>query len=113
ETGVIFPIEQLGALCRERGVPFHVDAVQAAGKFPIDLRRTPIDLLTISAHKVYGPKGTGALYVRKGTPLWTVQTGGHQERGRRGGTENVAAIVGFGAAMARATTRLSGSGDVA
>jgi cysteine desulfurase len=106
ETGVLFPVEQIGALCRERGVPFHVDAVQSLGKLAIDLAALPIDLLTISAHKICGPKGIGALFVRKGTPLWTVQTGGHQERGRRGGTENVAAIVGFGQAMKLASDRL-------
>jgi len=99
ETGVLFPIERVGTLCRERGVLFHVDAVQTAGKIAIDLSRLPVDLLSVSAHKVYGPKGVGALLVRKDTPFHTVQTGGHQERGRRGGTENVAGIVGFGAAL--------------
>jgi cysteine desulfurase len=101
ETGVLFPVEEIGARCRALGVPFHVDAVQAAGKVPIDLSTLPIDLLTVSAHKLYGPKGIGALFVRAKTPLWTVQTGGHQERGRRGGTENVAGIVGFGTAVTK------------
>ena len=102
ETGVVFPIEQLGLLCRERGVPLHVDAVQAFGKLPIDLSVLPVDLLTVSAHKVGGPQGAGALFVRRGRSIDAMQTGGLQERGRRGGTENVAAIVGFGVAASLA-----------
>lgn len=105
ETGVINPIGRISALCHQRGVPLHVDAVQAAGKLPIDLTSLGAALVSVSAHKLYGPKGAGALVVRKGAPTWSVQTGGHQERGRRGGTENVAAIVGFGAAMELATAR--------
>lgn len=102
ETGVLFPVERLGLLCRERGVPFHVDAVQALGKVPIDLQRWPVDLLSVTAHKIGGPQGAGALFVRGGRTLGPLQTGGHQERGRRAGTENVAAIVGFGEAATRA-----------
>ncbi len=106
ETGAVYPVEKIGALCRERGIVFHVDAVQRAGRGPIDLRNEPIDLLTVSAHKIYGPKGVGALYIRPGTPLWAVQTGGHQERGRRAGTENVAAIAGFGVAAGLTKDRM-------
>jgi cysteine desulfurase len=101
ETGAIFPLREVAALCREAGVPLHVDAVQAAGKIALDF---PWDLLTVSAHKIGGPKGAGLLAVRSGLPLQALQAGGHQERGRRGGTENVAAIVGMGAALERATS---------
>ncbi len=98
ETGVIFPVEEIGNLCRERKIPFHVDAVQAAGKLPIDVKKIKCDLLTVSGHKFHAPKGTGVLYVRKGTALRPVIFGGHQEKGRRPGTENVAGIVGIGKA---------------
>lgn len=98
ETGVLFPIERIAELCRARGVPFHCDAVQAVGKLPVDARRLPADYLTLSGHKFYGPKGIGALYVRRGAPFTPLIHGGHQERGRRGGTENVALIVGLGVA---------------
>lgn len=98
ETGVIFPIDAIGAIVKARGIPFHVDAVQVAGKIPLNLRQSPVDLLTISAHKFYGPKGIGALYVRRGITFRPFMIGGHQERGRRGGTENVAGIVGMGKA---------------
>ncbi len=97
ETGVIFPLREVGALCREAGVPLHVDAVQAAGKMPLDF---PWDLLSLSAHKIRGPKGAGLLASR--VKLSPVQAGGHQERGRRAGTENVAGIVGMAAALERA-----------
>jgi len=100
ETGVIFPIGRIAALCREAGVPLHVDAVQAAGKVPLDF---PWDLVSLSAHKISGPKGAGLLAARK--KISAVQTGGHQERGRRAGTENVAAIVGMGAALERAVAQ--------
>jgi cysteine desulfurase len=104
ETGVLFPVADIAARCRAHGVPFHCDAVQAAGKIPIDLKAVPVDYLALSAHKLGGPKGVGALIVRKGAPFAPMLHGGHQERGRRGGTENVAGIVGFGRAaeLARA-----------
>jgi cysteine desulfurase len=99
EIGTIEPIAEIGAICREKGATFHSDAVQSVGALDIDVRATPIDLLSINAHKFYGPKGVGALYVRRGTRIATMQTGGGQEKGRRTGTENVAAIVGLGVAM--------------
>jgi cysteine desulfurase len=98
ETGVIFPIEEIADICAEKNVPLHVDAVQAAGKVDIDLSKTPITYLAISGHKLHAPKGVGALYVRRGTKFYPWLIGGHQESGRRGGTENVAFIVGLGAA---------------
>src|SRR6266542_896833 len=105
EVGTLQPIQAIGAICRERGVVFHTDAVQTVGALAIDVRVLPVDLLSVNAHKFYGPKGVGALYVRKGTRLATLQTGGGQERGRRTGTENVAGIVGIGAALRMATAR--------
>ncbi len=99
EIGTLQPIEEIGAVCRARGVTFHSDAVQTVGSLPFDVKRIPVDLVSLNAHKFYGPKGVGALYVRRGTRLATVQTGGGQERGRRTGTENVAGIVGLGVAM--------------
>ena len=105
EIGTLQPIGQIGAICRERGVTFHSDAVQTVGALEIDVRTLAVDLLSVNAHKFYGPKGVGALYVRKGTRIATVQTGGGQERGRRTGTENVAGIVGLGAAMRIATAQ--------
>jgi cysteine desulfurase len=99
EIGTIEPIAEIGAICRERGVPFHTDAVQTVGALDVDVRRLPVDLLSLNAHKFYGPKGTGALYVRAGTPFHAVQTGGGQERARRAGTENVAGLVGMGLAL--------------
>jgi cysteine desulfurase len=105
EIGTLEPIEVIGALCRERGVTFHSDAVQTVGALEIDVRSLPVDLLSVNAHKFYGPKGVGALYVRTGTRIATVQTGGGQEKGRRTGTENVAGVVGLGAAMRIATAK--------
>ncbi len=98
ESGVIFPVERIAEMTAEKGILFHTDAVQAAGKIPIDLSRTRIDMLSISGHKIHAPKGVGALYVRKGLKYSPFLLGGHQEGGRRGGTENVASIVGFGKA---------------
>lgn len=99
EIGVIQPVEEIAAMTRERGIPLHVDAVQAAAYLPIDLSSVPIDLLSLSAHKFYGPKGVGLLYLRRGTPWWPLLTGGGQERNRRAGTENVAGIVGMARAL--------------
>ena len=106
ETGVIFPVADIAALCQRRGVPFHRDAVQAVGKLPINLKTVPIDYLSLSAHKIGGPKGVGALFVRKGAPFAPHLHGGHQERGRRGGTENVAGIAGLGRAAELARAEL-------
>ncbi len=106
ETGVIFPIDRIGAIARRHGVPLHVDAAQSAGKIPIDVEAMPIDLLTIAAHKLHGPKGVGALYVRKGLRLRPLLWGGHQEHDLRAGTENVAGIVGFGVAAELAARHL-------
>jgi cysteine desulfurase len=98
ETGTIQPVAQIGKLCKDRGVIFHTDAAQAAGKVPIDVEAMGIDLLSISGHKVHGPKGVGALYVRKGVHLRPIMFGGHDERDPRPGTTNVAGVVGIGAA---------------
>jgi cysteine desulfurase len=98
ETGVIFPIDELAEILSERGILFHTDAVQAVGKVPINLKKTRIDMLSLSGHKLHAPKGIGALYVRKGTKFSPFLIGGHQEKGRRGGTENVASIIGLGKA---------------
>ena len=115
ETGVVNDVASIGAVCRERGVPFHVDAVQAAGKFALELGRTPIDLCTFSAHKLHGPKGVGALYVRRGSSFDAWQRGGGQEDERRAGTENVPGIVGFGRAaeLARAFISAGSSAQLA
>jgi cysteine desulfurase len=107
ETGVIFPIEEIGAVVRSKGIPFHVDAVQAAGKLPFKVRELPIDLLTISGHKFHAAKGIGALYVRRGMAFSPFMIGGHQERNRRAGTENVAGIIGMGKAAEIALGRLA------
>jgi len=107
ETGVIFPIEEISRNVKERGIVFHTDAVQAAGKIPIDVGRTGVDLLSLSGHKIHAPKGIGVLYVRKGTKFSPFMIGGHQEKGRRGGTENTASIVGLGKAAELARERLA------
>ena len=99
EIGSVLPIAEIGAICKEAGVPFHTDAVQAAGHLEIDVKAQNIDLLSLSAHKFHGPKGVGALYVRRGFPLVNVIEGGAQERGKRAGTENIAAICGMAAAL--------------
>jgi cysteine desulfurase len=110
ETGVIFPIEQIGAIAKERGIPFHVDAVQTAGKLSLKVRELPVDMLTISGHKFHGPKGIGALYVHRKISFTPFLIGGHQERNRRAGTENVAGIIGMGAAAERASVHVSAYG---
>ncbi|WP_448189591.1 cysteine desulfurase family protein [Azospirillum sp. sgz301742] len=106
ETGVLMPVASAADIAQARGALFHTDAVQAAGRTPVDVDMANVDLLTLSAHKLHGPKGIGALYVRKGTPLAPLLHG-HQERGRRGGTENVPAIVGFGVAALLAQRALT------
>ncbi|HET6375766.1 MAG TPA: aminotransferase class V-fold PLP-dependent enzyme, partial [Methylocella sp.] len=106
ETGTLFPVEQLAELAHEAGALFHTDAVQAAGKIPLNLKATQIDMLSLSGHKLHGPKGIGALYVRKGVKFKPLIRGGHQERGRRGGTENTPAIVGLGKAAELAVSRM-------
>ncbi len=99
ETGIIFPAEAVGTLCRKWKIIFHCDAVQAFGKFPFSLKMFPVDLLTVSAHKVYGPMGVGALFIRKGVQVQPLTLGGGQEAARRSGTENGPGIAGFGAAL--------------
>ena len=99
EIGSVLPIPEIGAICKEAGIPFHTDAVQAVGHIKINVKEQNIDMLSLSAHKFHGPKGIGALYVRKGFPLVNVIEGGAQERGKRAGTENIAAICGMAAAM--------------
>ena len=99
EIGTVQPITEIGALCREKGIPFHTDAVQAAGHMPIDVEKMNIDMLSISGHKFHAPKGVGALYCRKNIPLFNLIEGGGQERGKRAGTENVAGIVAMAAAL--------------
>ena len=98
ETGVLFDVETIGQMVKDNGSVFHVDAVQAAGKIALDMQNSCIDLLSISGHKLHAPKGVGALFVRKGTKIRPLIVGGHQERGRRAGTENVASVAGFGMA---------------
>jgi cysteine desulfurase len=106
ETGVIFPVEELARITHERGILFHTDAVQAVGKIPINLGKLDIDMLALSGHKLHAPKGVGVLYIRKGTKFSPFLMGGHQERGRRGGTENVASIIGLGKACELAAAHL-------
>jgi cysteine desulfurase len=106
ETGVIFPVEKAAALARERGIPFHTDAVQATGKIPFSMGGNAVDMLSFSGHKLHAPKGIGVLYVRKGTRFSPFLIGGHQERGRRGGTENTPSIIGLGKACELAARHL-------
>ncbi|MGC8668379.1 MAG: cysteine desulfurase family protein [Chthonomonadales bacterium] len=102
EVGTIQPIDEIAVICRDRGVIFHTDAVQTLGKIPLDVRSMPVDLVSLSAHKIYGPKGVGALFIRRGMHLPPLHHGGEQEHGLRAGTLNVPAIVGFGAAASLA-----------
>lgn len=106
ETGVLFPIEEIGQIVKSRGIPFHTDGVQAAGKIPLNMKKSTVDLLSISGHKLHAPKGVGVLYVRKGTKFSPFMIGGHQEKGRRGGTENVPYIIGLGKACELAKKHL-------
>ena len=106
ETGVIFPIEEIGDIVKAKGIPFHTDAVQAAGKIPLNLKKSKLDMLSISGHKLHAPKGVGVLYIRKGTRFSPFLIGGHQEKGRRGGTENVPYIIGLGKACELAKKHL-------
>jgi cysteine desulfurase len=106
ETGVLFPVKEIAEICRARGVLFHCDAVQAAGKVEIDVRTVPVDYLSITGHKFGAPKGIGALYVRRKTPFVSLIVGGHQEKNRRGGTECVPLIVGMGKAAELAKKKL-------
>lgn len=112
EVGTLQDIEKIGELAREKSVYFHTDAVQSVGKIPVDVKKLPVDFLSISAHKLNGPKGAGALFMKRGlSPLFSTMSGGNQEKKRRGGTENVAGIVGFGKACELASARLE-SGEM-
>jgi cysteine desulfurase len=104
ETGVIFPVEQVAAIAKSKGALFHTDAVQAVGKIPLNMANSAIDMLSLSGHKLHAPKGVGILYVRKGVPFRPLLVGGHQEKGRRAGTENTASIIALGKACAVAGT---------
>lgn len=106
EIGSIMPVAEIGAACRKRQVPFHTDAVQAAGHLPINVQEQNIDMLSLSAHKFHGPKGIGVLYVRQGIPLINLIEGGAQERGKRGGTENVPAVMGMAAALEESCAKM-------
>ena len=110
EVGTIEPVEEIGVIAKERGIYFHTDAVQTAGKIPLDLKKMNIDLLSMSGHKLYGPKGVGAIYIRKGTKITPQMIGGHHEMGKRAGTENVPGIVGLGKACELAQKELAGEG---
>ncbi len=106
ETGMIFPIEEISQVVKQKGIVFHTDAVQAVGKVPVDVDKSKVDMLSISGHKIHAPKGVGALFVRKGTRFSPFLIGGHQEGGRRGGTENVVSIIGLGKASELAENHL-------
>jgi cysteine desulfurase len=110
ETGVIFPIEEISREVKSRGILFHTDAVQAVGKLPINVGETGVDMLSLSGHKFHSPKGIGVLYIRRGTKFSPFMIGGHQERGRRGGTENTASIIGLGKAAELAAAHLAQNG---
>jgi cysteine desulfurase len=111
ETGVIFPIDKIAQIVKAKGIPFHTDAVQAAGRLPLNVQAAPVDMMTISGHKFHGPKGVGALYVRRGITFQPFIIGGHQERNRRAGTENVAGIIGMGKAAEVARENLGGDSE--
>lgn len=111
ETGVIFPIEEIAERAKAHGAVFHTDAVQAVGKLPINLAESHVDMLSLSGHKLHAPKGVGALYVRRGTKFAPFLMGGHQEHGRRGGTENVASIIGLGKAAELAAAHMGAEND--
>jgi cysteine desulfurase len=111
ETGVIFPIAELGEILREKGIIFHTDAVQAIGKLPVNVQKLAVDMLSLSGHKIHAPKGVGALYIRKGTRFHPYIIGGHQEHGRRAGTENVAPIIGLGKACELALMHLNAEAE--
>jgi cysteine desulfurase len=110
EIGTVQPVAELAAIAHEHGALFHTDAVQSAGKIPVDVRQLGVDLLSLAGHKIYGPKGTGALWIRRGVRLLPYVTGGRQERNRRAGTENVPALVGFGVAAAYAARTFESEG---
>lgn len=110
ETGVVFPIKEIAEIVKGAGGVLHTDAVQVAGKLPIDVRKVPVDMLSFSGHKLHAPKGIGVFYLRRGTRLKTFMLGGHQENGRRGGTENVPYIVGLGKAVELAAGGLADEG---
>ena len=110
EIGIIQPVAGIGALCREKGIPFHTDAVQAVGHLPIDVDKQNIDMLSLSGHKFHGPRGVGALYVRRGAPLLTFIHGGAQESGRRAGTENLPAILGMATALGESCAHMGQTG---
>ena len=112
ETGVIMPVAEIAAMCQRRRVPFHCDATQAVGKFPIDVHGVRVDVMSFASHKFHGPKGVGAMYVRKGVRVRPLMIGGPQERGRRGGTENVPGIVGMGKAAELAQMAIPKMGEV-
>lgn len=112
ETGVIFPIEKIGELTRAKGIPFHTDAVQAVGKIPLNLAKSNIDMLSLSGHKLHAPKGVGVLYIRKGTRFSPFMLGGHQESGRRAGTENVPGIIGLGKACELSAKHLDDENNI-
>jgi cysteine desulfurase len=106
ETGVIFPVEEIGEIVKAKGIPFHTDAVQAGGKIPLNMKKSTADMLSLSGHKLHAPKGIGVLYIRRGTRFSPFLIGGHQEKGRRGGTENVPYIIGIGKACELAKRHL-------